>query len=40
MAKIPADILAEYGGDIDLTGIDNFNSFFTKECFDLLIHYG
>ena len=33
MAKIPADVLAEYEGDIDLTGIDNFNSSFTKECF-------
>ena len=36
MAKIPADILAEYDGDINLTGIDNFNSSFTKECFDSL----
>ena len=39
MAKIPADILAVYQGDIDLTGIGNFNSSFTKESFDLLIHY-
>ena len=40
MAKIPADILAEYDGDIDLSGLDNFNSSFTKEYFDLLVQYG
>jgi len=33
MKKIPTDILAEYEDDIDLTGLNNFNSSFTKECF-------
>lgn len=37
MAKIPTDILAEYEDDIDLTGVNDFNSSFTKECFQLLV---
>ena len=37
MKKIPTDILAEYEDDIDLTGLNNFNSSFTKECFQLLV---
>ena len=35
MRKIPADYLNEYEDDIDLSGLDNFNSSFTKECFQL-----
>ena len=37
MKKIPTDILAEFEDDINLNGLNNFNSSFTKECFQLLL---
>ena len=39
MKKIPTDILAEFEDDINLNGLNNFNSSFTKECFQLLVQH-